>query len=214
MYSDPPLVTKSGLTWRLKVYPNGNGIAKGNYISVFLEMLKGLPETQTQKYQYRVEMINHRNPSAQVVREFGSDFEVGECWGYNRFYRIDLLDREGYLNHADDSITLKFFVRAPYYSQHCSDQERHILNMQKQLEQQNQEIEALRAKLGDAQKKLKKNASKVKKLKAVNPAHIEDQEDEEEEKDQEYEGSRKSQLLKDFKERQKKTEQKVMQNTH
>ena len=76
MYSDPPLVTKSGLTWRLKVYPNGNGIAKGNYISVFLEMLKGLPETQTQKYQYRVEMINHRNPSAQVVREFGSDFEA------------------------------------------------------------------------------------------------------------------------------------------
>lgn len=44
VYSDPPLVTKSGLTWRLKVYPNGNGIAKGNYISVFLEMLKGLPE--------------------------------------------------------------------------------------------------------------------------------------------------------------------------
>ena len=121
VYSDPPLVTKSGLTWRLKVYPNGNGIAKGNYISVFLEMLKGLPDTQTQKYEYRVEMINHRNPSAQVVREFASDFEVGECWGYNRFYRIDYLDQEGYLNTEDDSITLKFFVRAPYYSQHCSD---------------------------------------------------------------------------------------------
>ena len=45
VYSDPPLETKSGLTWRLKVYPNGNGIAKGNYISVFLEMLKGLPES-------------------------------------------------------------------------------------------------------------------------------------------------------------------------
>jgi hypothetical protein len=25
VYSDPPLVTKSGLSWRLKVYPNGNG---------------------------------------------------------------------------------------------------------------------------------------------------------------------------------------------
>ena len=66
-------------------------------------------------------MLNHRIPSAQVVREFASDFEVGECWGYNRFYRIDLLEREGYLNSTDDSITLKFFVRAPYYSQHCSD---------------------------------------------------------------------------------------------
>ena len=91
VYSEPPLVTKSGLTWRLKVYPNGNGVAKGNYISVFLEMLKGLPEGMTQKYDYRVEMLNHRSPSFQVVREFASEFEVGECWGYNRFYRIDLL---------------------------------------------------------------------------------------------------------------------------
>jgi tripartite motif-containing protein 37 len=107
-------------------------------------MLKGLADSQTQKYEYRVEMLNHRNPSAQVVREFASEFEVGECWGYNRFYRIDLLDREGYLNTDDDSITLKFFVRAPYYSQHCGDQERHITNLQRTLEDQQGEIELLK----------------------------------------------------------------------
>lgn len=54
VYSDPLIA--NGLTWRLKVYPNGNGIAKGNYISIFIEMLKGL--TETSKYEYRVEMIN------------------------------------------------------------------------------------------------------------------------------------------------------------
>ena len=51
-----------------------------------------------------------------MVREFASEFEVGECWGYNRFYRIDLLQSEGYLNPENDSITLKFFVRSPSYS--------------------------------------------------------------------------------------------------
>ena len=51
----------NGLTWRLKVYPNGNGIAKGNYISIFLEMLKGLAEPS--KYEYRVEMISSKEPS-------------------------------------------------------------------------------------------------------------------------------------------------------
>jgi tripartite motif-containing protein 37 len=61
VYSDPPLVTRSGLSWRLKVYPNGNGIANGNYISVFLEMLKGLPEAQTQKYEYRVDTTLAQN---------------------------------------------------------------------------------------------------------------------------------------------------------
>lgn len=207
VYSDPPLITRSGLSWRLKVYPNGNGIAKGNYISVFLEMLKGLPDTQTQKYEYRVEMINHRNPSAQVVREFASDFEVGECWGYNRFYRIDLLEREGYLNQQDDSITLKFFVRAPYYSQHCSDQERHIINMEKIIDDKNKEIDEFKQKYNELQKKLKK--IQVKKLKAVNPYQV-DEEDDEEAKVEEF--NSKSYLLKELQEKQKQTEMKVAIN--
>lgn len=84
--------------------------------------------------------MNVRNPNAQVVREFASEFEVGECWGYNRFYRIDLLEREGFLNPADNTITLKFFVRAPYYSQHCSDQERYILNLKRKIESQTKEL--------------------------------------------------------------------------
>ena len=128
------------------MYPNGNGVANGNYISVFLEMLKGLPEGMTQKYDYRVEMLNHRSPSFQVVREFASEFEVGECWGYNRFYRIDLLQSEGYLNPQDDSITLKFFVRAPSYSQHCQDQERYIEQLKRQMTTKDSEIGELKAK--------------------------------------------------------------------
>lgn len=41
--------------------------------------------------------INHIDPNHCVVREFCSDFEVGECWGYNRFFRLDMLESEGYL---------------------------------------------------------------------------------------------------------------------
>ena len=52
----------------------------------------------------------------EISREFSSDFEVGECWGYNRFYRIDVLEQEGYLTH-DDCIILKYFIRAPNYAQ-------------------------------------------------------------------------------------------------
>jgi tripartite motif-containing protein 37 len=48
----------NGITWRLKVYPNGNGSnAHGNYISVFLEMQKGIA-TEAHPYEYRVEMIS------------------------------------------------------------------------------------------------------------------------------------------------------------
>lgn len=47
----------NNLTWRLKVYPNGNGVARSKYLSIFLEMIKGPPDSS--KYEYKVEMINH-----------------------------------------------------------------------------------------------------------------------------------------------------------
>jgi tripartite motif-containing protein 37 len=76
----PPL-NVNGLSWRLKVYPDGNGVVRGNYLSVFLELSAGLSETS--KYEYRVEMIHQKSQdlSKSIVREFASDFEVGECWG-------------------------------------------------------------------------------------------------------------------------------------
>ena len=43
VYSPPMNV--NGLSWRLKVYPDGNGVVRGNYLSVFLELSAGLPET-------------------------------------------------------------------------------------------------------------------------------------------------------------------------
>lgn len=70
-----------GLEWRLKVYPYGNGDVRGEYLSVFLELTKGVPEAS--RYEYRVQMIHHQIPTKIIQREFVSNFEVGECWGYN-----------------------------------------------------------------------------------------------------------------------------------
>ncbi len=72
------------------------------------------------RYEYRVEMVHQqpqhgssssavgqRDSSKNVVREFASDFEVGECWGYNRFFRLDLLASEGYLSTDTDTLVLR-----------------------------------------------------------------------------------------------------------
>ncbi|KAL0115521.1 hypothetical protein PUN28_010800 [Cardiocondyla obscurior] len=124
VYSSPLYV--NGLCWRLKVYPDGNGVVRGNYLSVFLELSAGLPETS--KYEYRVEMIHQgsRDTSKNIVREFASDFEIGECWGYNRFFRLDLLATEGYLNTELDTLILRFQVRPPTFYQRCRDQQWYI----------------------------------------------------------------------------------------
>ncbi|XP_026742885.1 E3 ubiquitin-protein ligase TRIM37-like, partial [Trichoplusia ni] len=135
VYSAPLHV--NGLCWRLKVYPDGNGVVRGNYLSVFLELSAGLPETS--KYEYRVEMLHQvsRDPSKNIVREFASDFEVGECWGYNRFFRLDLLASEGYLDPDTDTLILRFQVRPPTFYQRCRDQQWYINQL---ITMQNQHI--------------------------------------------------------------------------
>nr|CAD7438555.1 unnamed protein product [Timema bartmani] len=157
----PPLHI-NGLCWRLKVYPDGNGVVRGNYLSVFLELSAGFPETSkctsfilkgsqkakglfckapspelrdaccvAARYEYRVEMIHQgsRDASKNIVREFASDFEIGECWGYNRFFRLDLLASEGYLNTLNDTLILRFQVRPPTFFQRCRDQQWYIGQM-------------------------------------------------------------------------------------
>ncbi|XP_033039576.1 E3 ubiquitin-protein ligase TRIM37 isoform X8 [Trachypithecus francoisi] len=125
----PPLQV-SGLCWRLKVYPDGNGVVRGYYLSVFLELSAGLPETS--KYEYRVEMVHQscNDPTKNIIREFASDFEVGECWGYNRFFRLDLLANEGYLNPQNDTVILRFQVRSPTFFQKSRDQHWYITQLE------------------------------------------------------------------------------------
>jgi tripartite motif-containing protein 37 len=57
-----------------------------------------------------------RDTSKNIVREFASDFEIGECWGYNRFFRLDLLATEGYLNTELDTLILRYvFICTSYF---------------------------------------------------------------------------------------------------
>lgn len=142
----PPLHV-NGLCWRLKVYPDGNGVVRGNYLSVFLELSAGLPEAS--KYEYRVEMIHQgsRDASKNIIREFASDFEIGECWGYNRFFRLDLLASEGYLNTTTDTLILSFLVRPPTFFQKCRDQQWYISQLAKIQSQYIAHINELKERL-------------------------------------------------------------------
>lgn len=142
VYSCPLQV--NGLNWRLKVYPYGNGAVRGEYLSVFLELTAGLPESR--KYEYRVQMI-HQSSSKIIQREFVSDFEVGECWGYNRFFRLELLASEGYLNTTNNSLELRFQVRPSTFYQRCRDQQWYINELQLKTLKQASEIERLTAAL-------------------------------------------------------------------
>lgn len=144
VYSD--IVYTHGVAWRLKLYPNGNGTSKGNFISVFLELVKGM--SAVSKYQYKIEMKNHKDNALNIEKEFISDFEEGECWGYNRFFRIDLLEEEEFLD-SFGTLVIKFYIRPCGFQQLVKDQIQYINEISKSITQ--------------AKKKAKKLTSDLKK---------------------------------------------------
>ncbi|CAB1352443.1 unnamed protein product, partial [Coregonus sp. 'balchen'] len=75
-YDSSTFVLANFSTLRQRADPDGNGVVRGNYLSVFLELSAGLPETS--KYEYRVEMVHQASsdPTKNIIREFASDFEV------------------------------------------------------------------------------------------------------------------------------------------
>ena len=93
-------------------------------------------------------MIHHlsKDPSKNIVREFASDFEVGECWGYNRFFLLDALISEGFLDTDNDILILRFQVRPPSYQQKCRDQQWYITQLENDNHHLHNEIKILREK--------------------------------------------------------------------
>ena len=55
---------------RSSTKPPGNGVVRGNYLSVFLELSAGLPETS--KYEYRVEMVHQVATAVLLYRTSSS----------------------------------------------------------------------------------------------------------------------------------------------
>ncbi|KAI8851848.1 hypothetical protein BC829DRAFT_441168 [Chytridium lagenaria] len=106
---------------RLKIYCGGNGHAKGTFMSAFLEMVNGNQEATA--YQYRMEVVPVvRSSDSLGYRENTSMFVKGECWGYNRF--MSLGNMEQFLE--EDTVTVRYGVRALTYRQRCIDLERYI----------------------------------------------------------------------------------------
>ncbi|XP_021700141.1 E3 ubiquitin-protein ligase TRIM37 isoform X2 [Aedes aegypti] len=155
VYSNPLYV--NGLCWRLKVYPGGNGAMRKEYLCVYLELTVGYPEAST--YEYRLQMI-HPNSSKIIQREFVSDFEVGECWGYNRFCRLDALAEEGYLNTINDTLELRYQVRPTTFYQKCRDQQWYINNLLRTQALHLTEIKTLSERLTRTERMLGQNTSK------------------------------------------------------
>ena len=159
VYSDP--LVCDGITWRIKVYPYGTGIYQSQYLSLFIELVKGW--NNGGHYCYKIILVKPGKENENIEKEYVSEFENQICWGYNRFCKIEDIEREGFLDKENDQIILKYQVRAANHLQKIRDQTNYI----KYLEDQN--------KLGpNKKKKQKKKPTRDDSFKIKNRTMSED----------------------------------------
>jgi hypothetical protein len=137
VYSKP--LHMYGTVWRLKIYPNGHREDTGLYLSVFLELTES--HDKKFKYQYCIEMLyncSNKHPSRNYKKEYVSDFEDGESWGYRKFYELAKLESDGFLR--DDTLVLRFSVRALTTHQKCRDLSTHVRRLEHRVESLQKEL--------------------------------------------------------------------------
>jgi tripartite motif-containing protein 37 len=93
-------------------------------------VIQGLHEDS--KYFYKIELINFEG-NINYSREFSSEFKNGECWGYNRFYKLDQLEKDGFIDLPTGKVSLRYFVRPMNYIQLSRDQKNYIAKLQRVL---------------------------------------------------------------------------------
>ena len=108
-----PQMRINGLIWRVKLYPCGNHSAKGEFVSVFLELTDGLGVMDKNVYFYKIELINYEGKK-NFIQEYSSEFANGESWGYSKFFRLDRLEKEGFI-HKNGKIGINVYIRPQNY---------------------------------------------------------------------------------------------------
>lgn len=128
--------------WRLKIHANGKQAAQGKYLSVYVEMLKGIG---TKQYDYKIEIVNLTNPCRSFSMSNTSYFAITDGWGFSKFYELDLLETEGFL--SENTIIFKMYIRPPTYYGLSLDQHEYIRSAKAKIQASQLKIQKLQVKL-------------------------------------------------------------------
>ncbi|XP_065076649.1 E3 ubiquitin-protein ligase TRIM37-like [Ochlerotatus camptorhynchus] len=95
-----------GGSWRLQVFPGGNGEVKGMFACIFLELVEGIPNM----YEFSVDLINE-SPKKCIKKSLEHTFQPWMPFGWKNFVsREELLDG-GFLKK--DALMIRLAVRPP-----------------------------------------------------------------------------------------------------
>ena len=134
IFSNPFYV--HGNRFRAKIFPSGNSNAKNTHLSFFLDLIQGSGKPST--YTYKIEILPNEAKNNQnipiISRQYTSDFEVNNSWGWNKILKIDSILNNGYLNENGD-LKIKVSLKAESYFQINRDQNFAINQLKKKIQE-------------------------------------------------------------------------------
>eukprot|EP01132_Coremiostelium_polycephalum_P004652 gene4652-5811_t len=99
----------AGFSWRLYIFPTGNGPQFENHLSIFLDLYDmhkpGFPEHTA---DFSLELVNQVNPSDSIKKQFDHNFtKANKDWGLSKFIETTKLlnPATGFL--VDDTMCIK-----------------------------------------------------------------------------------------------------------
>ncbi|XP_039447470.1 E3 ubiquitin-protein ligase TRIM37-like [Culex pipiens pallens] len=104
LYSDS-IRDDLGGSWRLQVYPGGNGEMKGLFVGVFLEMVDGIPNS----YEFTVTLVGEGFKS--VKKSLEHNFQPWMPFGWKNFISRGEFLEGGYIKK--DALMVKLAIRPP-----------------------------------------------------------------------------------------------------
>ncbi|XP_053680373.1 uncharacterized protein LOC128731254 [Anopheles nili] len=122
VYSDP-LLDDLGFSWRLLIYANGHNEARGKYLSVYLILFEGVSAS---RFEYRVELLHHGNPTANIKMEGVNVFKLKKIWGWPQFMDHARLQEEEYLDPSNDTLEFRLSMCPPDIKLKCEYQQEFI----------------------------------------------------------------------------------------
>ena len=80
---------------------SAKSLKQEDYLSVFIELLKGPTSGTTQKHTVTIK--NH-NKTKQCLRQFENEFTINQCCGYQQFIKVSSLYDDEYIHPLDDCL--------------------------------------------------------------------------------------------------------------
>ncbi|KAJ5066612.1 e3 ubiquitin-protein ligase trim37 [Anaeramoeba ignava] len=115
--------------------------------------------------------ISLKQISPKASREYSSDFQEGDSWGYSKFHRIHSIENEGFV--SQDTLKIAFSLRPLTYFHKSLEQEKFIQDLKRNIEKVQNDNKILKNRIDQMNLNRRINSENSENLDYISSAYSE-----------------------------------------